>query len=122
MKKQRRKYRAEFKAKVALAAIREQETVPELARKYKIHVNVIGKWKRQLLDKVTRAFEKETGLGRHDGGREEELLKKNRPGSLMDMMAHRPCHSNMEHCSWSGSQGSTWHWSSSTPAAIRSQA
>jgi len=74
MKKQRRKYRAEFKAKVALAAIREQETVPELARRYKVHANVIGKWKRQLLDNVTRAFVKETGLGTHDGGREEELV------------------------------------------------
>ena len=48
--------------------------MPELARRYKVHANVIGKWKRQLLDNVTRAFVKETGLGTHDGGREEELV------------------------------------------------
>jgi len=39
MKKTRTKHSPEFKAKVALAAIREQETVASLARRHKVHAN-----------------------------------------------------------------------------------
>ena len=74
MKKTRTKHTATFKAKVALAAVREHETVAEIARRYKVHGNVVYKWKRQLIDNVTQAFETET---KGDGvEREGELLKK----------------------------------------------
>jgi transposase len=75
MKKGRKKHSPAFKAKVALAALREQESVPEIARRHKIHPNVVYKWKRQLVENVERAFEAE---GASNGGsdREDELLKK----------------------------------------------
>ena len=57
MKKTRTKHSPAFKAKVALAALREQESVAELARRYKIHANVVYKWKRQLLDNAAQSFE-----------------------------------------------------------------
>ena len=50
MKKARKKHSPEFKAKVALAAVREQETVAEISRKHKVHANVVYKWKRQLFE------------------------------------------------------------------------
>ncbi len=59
MKKNRTKHSPVFKAKVALAVLREQETVAELSRRHKVHANQIYKWKRQLLENVTRAFETE---------------------------------------------------------------
>ena len=47
---------AEFKAKVALAAIRGDATVAELASRYQIHPNTITKWKRMALDNMKDTF------------------------------------------------------------------
>jgi len=76
MKKKRRRYSPELKAKVALAAVREQETVAELSRRYKVHANMIHKWKQQLLDNLSRVFESGPGEGMDSKEREAELLKK----------------------------------------------
>ncbi len=76
MKKTRTKHSPGFKAKVALAAVREQESVAQIARRYKVHANVVYKWKRQLLDNMARAFETEDGGGGDGSEREDELLKK----------------------------------------------
>ncbi len=76
MKKPRKKHSPEFKAKVALAAVREQATVAEIARKYKVHANVVYKWKQQLLDNLSLAFEAEAGNGGDATEREAELLRK----------------------------------------------
>ncbi len=73
--KKRAKHSPAFKAKVALAALREQETIPELARRHKVHPNVVYKWRRQLSENVSRAFESEGSNG-DAAEREDELLKK----------------------------------------------
>lgn len=73
-KRARRNHSPAFKAKVALEALREQESVAEIARRHKLHANVVANWKRQLAENVERVFE--TG-GEHDGAeREGELLQK----------------------------------------------
>ena len=75
MKKTRTKHSAAFKAKVALEAVQERETVAEIARRYKVHANVVYKWKSELLKNASRAF----GPGSGDGAgseREGDLLKK----------------------------------------------
>jgi transposase len=52
----RRRYSAEFKAKVALEAIRGEQTVNELAARYELHPNMIANWKRQAIDNMAAAF------------------------------------------------------------------
>ena len=75
MKNTRSKHSPSFKAKVALAAIREQETVPQLSKRYGIHANQIYKWKSQVLEQAAVVFER-NAVTSDATGREEELLKK----------------------------------------------
>lgn len=58
MSKKRTQYSQEFKAKIALAAIRGEETVPQLAARYHIHPTQINSWKRQLIEKASDLFSK----------------------------------------------------------------
>ena len=49
MKKNRKQYSPDFKAKVAMEAIKGQETIAELAIRFEIHPTQITKWKRELV-------------------------------------------------------------------------
>ena len=73
-KRTRRNHSPAFKAKVALEALREQESVAEIARRYKLHGNVVANWKRQLAENVERVFQ--TGGDQDGAEREGELLQK----------------------------------------------
>lgn len=52
----RRKFTKEFKAKVALEAIKGQRTLNELAKEYGVHPNQIGMWKKKLLEIAPEVF------------------------------------------------------------------
>ena len=57
MKRTRRNHSADFKAKVALAAIRGDKTLVELAEQFDVHPNQISDWKQQVLDNASAVFD-----------------------------------------------------------------
>ena len=57
MKQTRKKHNAAFKAKVALAAVRGDRTIAELASAFGVHPKQIDNWKKQLLDGAVSVFE-----------------------------------------------------------------
>ncbi len=55
-KRPRRNHGAAYKAKVALEAIKGEQTLIELAERYQIHPNQITQWKKQLLERAEEVF------------------------------------------------------------------
>lgn len=89
MKAQRQKHSGAFKAKVAIEALQERETLSELAKKYEIHPNQIARWKKEFLERAPQLFEKAVSEKKEDTDldklyakigqleMEREFLKKN---------------------------------------------
>ena len=61
MKRPRRKLTSQFKATVALAALKGDKTLSELASQYDVHPNQIVSWKKQLLEHAVDVFSGDTG-------------------------------------------------------------
>ena len=73
-KRNRRKFTADFKTKVVLEALKERNTIEELARKYELHPNQIHTWKKEFLSKASSVFSSEGE--KDDKKQKEEVLEK----------------------------------------------
>lgn len=69
--KPRRKFKSSFKAKVAIEAIKEQQTIEEICKKYELHPTQVNVWKRDFLTNASLLFEKQ-----NNASVEEESEKK----------------------------------------------
>ncbi len=72
-KRPRRNHGAVFKAKVALEAIKGEQTLVELSERFQVHPNQITEWKKQLLERASEVFDKEK---RSEGPDVKELHAK----------------------------------------------
>jgi transposase-like protein len=59
MARRRKAREASFKARVALEAVKERETIGELAKRFQVHPTQIHEWKRRLQEQAAAVFEKE---------------------------------------------------------------
>jgi len=67
MVKKRTTYPDTLKARVALEAVKGVKTISELSSRYKVHPNVIAKWKKKLLEKAPDIFRHGNGGRASDG-------------------------------------------------------
>jgi len=56
MRRPRRNHPAAFKAKVAVAALKDDKTLAELAEKFDLHANQIAQWRTRLIEAATGVF------------------------------------------------------------------
>jgi transposase len=70
-KRTRRKFSGEFKAKVALEAIKAQETINQIAARYEVHPHQVTQWKQHLLQQAPAAFDQPATLSQGEGVEEE---------------------------------------------------
>ena len=76
MSKKRKQHSAQFKAKVALAALQNEETTAQLATRFEIHPTMISTWKRQLLDSAADLFDKNQKSRKQVEGQLDELYRQ----------------------------------------------
>ena len=78
MKRKRRHFSPDFKANVAIEALKERQSVNQLAEKYELHPNQISAWKSEFLQNAGKAFSDEKANAEHKEREKqiEELYKQ----------------------------------------------
>ncbi len=74
-KKSRRKFSADFKAKVVIEALKERNTIEQLARKYEIHPTQINNWKKEFIANASIAFASESEKSEERQDQEKKIEK-----------------------------------------------
>jgi transposase len=73
---QRKQYTTKLKAKIAIEAIQERETINQIAGRYEIHPNLVTQWKRQLLEKSEECFRRSGKKDKKEESLKEELYQQ----------------------------------------------
>jgi len=74
MGKQRKQHSGDFKARVALDAIKGQHTLREISTRYRIHPNMVVKWKKRALDELSTIFEHDRAVKDKESEQEKTEL------------------------------------------------
>ena len=61
MSRARKTFSSEFKAKVALEAIKGYKSMNEIAKEYEVHPNAVGNWKKEVLESLPEIFNHQRG-------------------------------------------------------------
>jgi Transposase and inactivated derivatives len=72
--KSKRKFSSSFKAKVALEALKEQESISSLAQRYDLHPNQISSWKGEFIDRSSTIFDSSSKRVKKDTDVEKQKL------------------------------------------------
>ena len=99
----RKNHSPEFKAKVALEAIREEMTLSELSKKYGVHPNMISTWKRTAIANMSGAFER----GKSDETRASEAEIEKLHSKIGQLVVERDFLANASH-QLLGTRGRKW--------------
>ena len=75
MSNKRKRYASAFKAKVALAVLKNEETIAELSQRFGVHPTMITSWKRALTDGATDIFDKGNKSRKQAEGQIDELYR-----------------------------------------------
>jgi transposase len=76
MSTKRRNHSPQFKAKVALSALRNEETTAELSKRFGVHPTMINNWKKALLDGAADIFGKNQKTAKQTEVNEDNLYKE----------------------------------------------
>ena len=76
MSNKRNRYTPEFKAKVALAALKNEQTVSELASRFGVHPTMINTWKRALVEGASDIFGKGKKARKHTEAQIDDLFRQ----------------------------------------------
>lgn len=81
LKSKRRKFSAQFKAKVAIEALKERTSLAELSNRFEVHPNmisnrVVGRWKNEFLENSSTVFENEKNVDQEEIPDPEKLYAK----------------------------------------------
>ena len=76
MGKKRKTHSPQFKAKVALAAIQNDETTAQLASQFGIHPTLVSNWKRQMLEGAADIFDKNHKTRKQAESQTDELYRQ----------------------------------------------
>jgi transposase len=75
MKAKRRKFTAGFKAQVAIEALKERDSLADLANRFEVHPNMISKWKQEFIERSSEIFETDPPEVNFEAEREKLFAK-----------------------------------------------